>query len=264
VRGLLLMLAGCGRLGFDASPDTLLPTCTGHDEDGDGFPDPCDVCPTVADGNQRDGDRDGVGDACDPRPALDGDYILRFEPHDDPAAARYTVLVPTFEWRPDVLRIGDAVSFGAAQYSLPANPSRLAIGVQIVDASTTQQMWFGAWYNQESTFQGTEPKIFISAANRPPTTGATFALKEQTTTTLSHFCNNNDPPQGPDFVTGDRYTMVADTSLVTGGDHHVDVTSAAQTWSCDLVVTLPPFSDGFLETHLSVIDFEYFIAYGIR
>jgi hypothetical protein len=52
-------------------------TCTGSsaacpqdmpsgDEDDDGVCDDADVCPTVADGSQTDGDADGIGDACDP------------------------------------------------------------------------------------------------------------------------------------------------------------------------------------------------------
>ena len=58
--------------------------------------------------------------------------------------------------------------------------------------------------------------------------------------------------------------MVADTSLVTGGGHHLEVMSATQTWSCDLVVTVPPFQEGFLEAFEATVDFEYLIVYGIR
>src|SRR5207237_10847755 len=47
------------------------------DTDGDGIPDVADDCPTVADPEQRDGDHDGVGDACQggPLPDTDGDGI---------------------------------------------------------------------------------------------------------------------------------------------------------------------------------------------
>lgn len=37
-----------------------------NDMDGDGIPDESDNCPTVANTNQKDGDDDGLGDACDP------------------------------------------------------------------------------------------------------------------------------------------------------------------------------------------------------
>ncbi len=68
---LLVIAAGCGRFGFDDTPDRAdasadaPASCTGHDEDADGFPDACDRCPGIAD-NQADADGDGVGDACDP------------------------------------------------------------------------------------------------------------------------------------------------------------------------------------------------------
>lgn len=63
MRAWLMLLVGCGRVGFDA-------TCVGHDEDGDGIADACDVCPHVPDPGQLDSDGDGVGDACDPEPLV--------------------------------------------------------------------------------------------------------------------------------------------------------------------------------------------------
>src|SRR5262245_14796988 len=41
------------------------PACNGPDSDGDGVPDVCDNCPSVANPDQRDSDGDLVGDACD-------------------------------------------------------------------------------------------------------------------------------------------------------------------------------------------------------
>jgi hypothetical protein len=79
-------LAGCGRLGFgpdmpgddmpalvDAAADdgalidtssTACAMAVGHDEDGDGVDDGCDVCPQITD-NQLDSDADRVGNSCD-------------------------------------------------------------------------------------------------------------------------------------------------------------------------------------------------------
>ena len=51
----------------DASGDHDAVSCPGHDEDGDGRGDACDVCPGDAD-NGQDSDNDGVGDVCDPSP----------------------------------------------------------------------------------------------------------------------------------------------------------------------------------------------------
>lgn len=45
------------------------------DSDGDGIPDSSDNCPAVANRDQRDTDRDGQGDACDPLTDSDGDGI---------------------------------------------------------------------------------------------------------------------------------------------------------------------------------------------
>lgn len=78
---------------FDARPCT--PDPTRHDEDGDGFPDSCDVCPTVVDPLQSDrteadnrGFPDGVGDACDLAPGLSGEDL----------AVLHTFAEPTERW----------------------------------------------------------------------------------------------------------------------------------------------------------------------
>ncbi|HUS27072.1 MAG TPA: hypothetical protein VMZ53_01135, partial [Kofleriaceae bacterium] len=101
---ILVVLAAC-RFGFEARTGELddadtdvttgdigpVPTCAGHDEDGDHFPDACDSCPTVPNGAQVDGDGDGVGDACDPRPATGGDYIQLFDAHTSSTSGTYYV-----------------------------------------------------------------------------------------------------------------------------------------------------------------------------
>lgn len=87
----LVLAVGCGRFGFDDSgdagtgvedgggTDSLVCVPVGHDEDGDGVDDACDVCPHLA-GTQADQDGDRVGDACDPEPTLASQRIVVFDP----------------------------------------------------------------------------------------------------------------------------------------------------------------------------------------
>jgi hypothetical protein len=57
-------------------------TCFGSDEDSDGRPNSCDLCPADYDPVPSDGDGDGVPDACDPDPQRPGNRVLYFEPFD--------------------------------------------------------------------------------------------------------------------------------------------------------------------------------------
>lgn len=88
-----LVLVGCGRFGFDPTgngapsdgPPDGSQVCApvGHDEDGDGIDDACDVCPHRADPGQGDLDGDQVGDACDPQPTIARQKIVVFDPFRD-------------------------------------------------------------------------------------------------------------------------------------------------------------------------------------
>jgi hypothetical protein len=61
----------------DNCPDVANPDQTAN-EDGDRFGDVCDLCPQLPDNAPTDGDRDGIGDACDPNPAA-ADKVWLFE-----------------------------------------------------------------------------------------------------------------------------------------------------------------------------------------
>ena len=106
MRFAVLLLAAC-RISFDARSDGAVddgPTddsngdvaavCrdvpTGHDEDGDGVDDGCDVCPHVADQNQLDSDGDRVGEACDPEPMQPRQQIVLFDPFNGTRDAGWT------------------------------------------------------------------------------------------------------------------------------------------------------------------------------
>lgn len=57
-------------------------TCTGLDEDGDGRPNSCDLCPADHDPDPVDSDGDGLPDACDPDENRVGNEQVYFDPFD--------------------------------------------------------------------------------------------------------------------------------------------------------------------------------------
>lgn len=117
----LCLLLGCGRWQFTASdagaagitdastdaPDAQTCFPVGHDEDGDGNDDACDVCPQRSD-DQSDTDGDGVGDACDL--AATTQTRTLFDPFTGPRPADWSSYGGTFTG--DVLRF-DSLTAGA-------------------------------------------------------------------------------------------------------------------------------------------------------
>jgi len=83
IDGGALKSATAGKAGFDLDAMVAVHSVEragAPDADGDGFPDTADSCPTVFNPDQRDGDHDGIGDACAPGgpPDADGDGVPDF------------------------------------------------------------------------------------------------------------------------------------------------------------------------------------------
>jgi hypothetical protein len=264
-----LVVAGC-RFGFDprATDDggnvmvdgPLLPTCSGHDEEGDGFPDACDVCPTVPDPTQPDGDKDGVGDACDPRPMISGDYIQVFDPHTAMATAMYSNYAQDTSFPSDRLRLGTTTTAGQANFTLPVVPTRIEARMHVVDRSTTMIQWFGIWYSQDVSGS---LKVFAQADDNPGPQLTTFTLKEDSGTT-NRFATRID--YNVDYTPGDDLTMLIDAATTPGGTDTLRVLDAQRNViaTTSLVINIARSRGGFLEAEKMVIDYDYFIAYGIR
>jgi hypothetical protein len=93
---------GCGRIAFEPGEPALACTEVGHDEDGDGIDDACDVCPQLSDAEQSDADGDRVGDVCDPHPDEARDQLVLFDPFLE-ARPEWTYRGISFELRDDSL-----------------------------------------------------------------------------------------------------------------------------------------------------------------
>jgi hypothetical protein len=129
-RGWLVLTCtlACGRIGFrsyNSSPydssayDSSTPCVpVGHDEDGDGIDDACDVCPHIFNPDQADSDGDRVGDVCDPHVDQPVDHIALFDP--------FTSMLPIWTFNGTSTYTGDAISVqavGGYWAGIPAIPA---------------------------------------------------------------------------------------------------------------------------------------------
>jgi hypothetical protein len=266
------LLAGC-RLGFenrfgpgDAADDATdgmtgdagpVPTCTGHDEDGDHFPDACDNCPSIPNGAQVDSDGDGVGDVCDPRPAAAGDYVMVFEAN-NAASSTYYQLNAAASYQGDALRLGTNNMQGQADFMLSGLPSRIASRMHVITTQSTTLQWFGIWYSENA---GDTTKVFAEAARDPAVGMTSYDLHEAASGTRYSTYTFGDPT----WTVGDQVEMVVDTSLVTGGDDVMTVVDPhGMQRTHTLAIQIPRDVYGFLEAQSMTIDYDYLIVYGIH
>ena len=173
----LIALAGCGRFGFEVvasqndsgsgtadSATDVVPL--GHDEDGDGIPDVSDVCPHLV-GTQADDDSDGVGNDCDPNPAVGGDAITVFAtmgPGDQPFAIGaltdgvFTQLADALRFDGDLATGGDNNLYGNLSMPMVVGDVRVALGfdlLAIIPGSDSDQNQIAlAVYDQPPSYFG--------------------------------------------------------------------------------------------------------------
>jgi hypothetical protein len=130
----LVLACGCGRFAFDSV--CIAPV--GHDEDGDGIDDACDVCPHIANADQADRDHDGVGDVCDPHPDDPIDSIAFFDP--------FTTQLPQWMFTGNVTYLGDSIAlhslgslFWAATLVTPTTNDTYAFAGRVTAVGTATQ-----------------------------------------------------------------------------------------------------------------------------
>ncbi len=266
VGAVVVAVAGCS-FNSASAPDSDAavvdappPMCMGHDEDKDGYPDACDVCPADVDPLQRDGDGDGVGDVCDPRPTTPGDYVVLFDAHTNAATTTYGMINGSFAIQGDAARLGTATGPGQATYALAALPTRLATRMHVVAASTTATQWFGVWYTQSVDDTS---KAFAQAADTPADgVNIEMNLKEQMggSSRFSTYSYGDTK-----FSAADTYSITIDTTLATGGDDRMTIVdSLGVSHVATLSIMGARTGRGFLEANNVQVDFDYFVAYAIH
>ena len=111
-------------------------------EDADAFGDACDKCPVDTD--DSDGDNDGVGGSCDPRPQTAGDSIVLFEGFHAGVPATWTVVGNTMQMGDDIAIVGVAGNHTAIipPVAAPAN-GVVSLAGAVVQTLGTNDAGFG-------------------------------------------------------------------------------------------------------------------------
>ncbi len=269
-----IAIVSCGRLGFapalssDAAdvadgPDAR--NCLGHDEDGDGVADTCDNCPVTANLNQLDIGEvvsnelpDGVGDACDPRPAKTGDFITFFDACDQPSAN--FEYFGTVGYSQDGTVLGSALDTGSAELAYHAKMTRSAVRIEIIDASTSAgPQWAGFWYRDSDT----DSRGVLASVNRNVGVRPASADLDETVPGLP---NNKSVPMAvaPELVSGMAFTLTINTPRLTGGSDTLRLQSTNPFIDSMASVGLAPVEitgTTYLEASMVKARIQYLIIY---
>ena len=187
----VLVLAGCGRIGFgpvggavatgDAPGDASVDAphgSSGHDEDGDGIADAVDDCPQLADPAQLDSDGDGVGDACDPEPTIARQHIVLFDALLDGAVAGYMQLDGTWTETGDALQVDARTVYGEIARAVDLNDGVAEIGVDITATAAMQKHQI-ALAVKNSTTNTTDPYDYVEVYDPAPGNGSGYVAVSQ-------------------------------------------------------------------------------------
>jgi hypothetical protein len=204
---LLVLATGCNAIlglhrthvsddGGADGPDALA-CAIGHDEDGDGVDDGCDVCPEIADVAQLDGDGDGVGDACDPNPTDPHDTLVVFDSFAAPTP--WAPLRGSWAQQDDALVQTDQTVVGLAMRALP-DPTATDLTVDVtftIDANLPVQVGetsavraVGVWFVASGAAAFTDPSGYLCLAwddiaqATPPSTLGLYRIDAPTGTTV--------------------------------------------------------------------------------
>src|SRR5260221_977947 len=150
----IVFALGCGRLRFDPLGDgaAVCVTAVGHDEDGDGVDDACDVCLYVPDPAQLDSDGDGIGDACDPEPNNPRQHVVvcaTMQPNDQPFVVDPGGL-GTWTHRADSLHY-DGMDAGTLRIDVPLQSVVIAAGFVVEAPIGTAQHQIGVFAKGSAT-----------------------------------------------------------------------------------------------------------------
>jgi hypothetical protein len=278
-----MVTVGCGNVAVvpDASIDAVplaidaFKCPGGHDEDGDGFGDVCDNCPTIPNSDQlnvgeinANKTADTLGDACDPRPAESGDRIALVEFFNNGIPTGFFNNLNIVRTA-DALRFGSTTTVGNLEFDAGVTDfTRAEFAFRVNAASPNQEQWCGLNVFQQVA-GSFAPGIFGSG-----TWGAgaplTFYLRERAPLPAAPRVSNErrfEPNHDQPYLADEQYRVLIDTKAVTTFDtlritaKQLSATAAAATVSELQAPKIPATSNMMLSTNFVEADYQYVVVY---